>query len=186
MSPITHFLTGWAVANTAKLGKRERLLVTLAGVAPDIDGMGVLWDLVSRSGSFEFYQRYHHVFGHNIFFGLLVAACGLLLGVRKRLVAALMFVSFHLHLLGDIVGARGQGNDFWAVPYFWPLSTRDYYWSGQWPLNGWQNFVITGALLALMFYWAGKRGYSPLEMASSRADQAFVQTLRNRFSFRPV
>jgi inner membrane protein len=182
MSPITHFLAGWMVANTAKLNARERMLVTLAGVAPDIDGMGVIWDLVSRSGNFEFYQQYHHVFGHNVFFGLLVAVSGLL-GVRKRLVAALMFMSFHLHLLGDIVGARGQGNDFWAVPYFWPLSTRDYYWSGQWPLNGWQNFVITGALLALTFYWAGKRGYSPLEMVSSRADQTVVQTLRNRFSF---
>ncbi len=94
-----------------------------------------------------------------------------------------MFVSFHLHLLGDIVGARGQEDDFWAVPYFWPLSAKDYYWSGQWPLNGWQNFVITGVLLALMFTWAGKRGYSPLEMVSSRADQAFVRTLRNGFSF---
>jgi len=29
---------------------------------------------------------------------------------------------------------------------------------------------------------ACKRGFSPLEMISARADQAFVQTLRNRFS----
>jgi inner membrane protein len=92
-------------------------------------------------------------------------------------------LSFHLHLLGDIVGSRGEGSDFWAVPYFWPLSTREFYWTGQWPLNGWQNFIITGLLLAMMFYWAGKRGYSPLELVSSRADQAFVRTLRKRFSF---
>jgi inner membrane protein len=182
MSPITHFLAGWAVANAAKLNKRERMLVALAGVAPDVDGIGVVWDVLSRSGSYEFYQKYHHVFGHNIFFGLLVAAFGLLLGVRKGLVAALMLVSFHLHLLGDIVGARGLENDFWAVPYFWPLSSRDYYWSGQWPLNGWQNFVITGILMALTFFWAWKRGYSPIEMVSQKADQAFVDTLRRRFS----
>jgi hypothetical protein len=184
MSPLTHFLLGWTVAGTdTSLTPRERAAITLAGVVPDVDGMGVIWDLVSRSGNFEFYQRYHHVFGHNLFFGLLVAACGLLFGVRKRLVAVLMLVSFHLHLLGDILGARGFGDDFWAVPYFWPLSGHEYVWSGQWPLNGWQNFVVTGVLLAVMFYWAGKRGHSPLEMVSSQVDQAFVRTLRNRFSF---
>ena len=184
MSPLTHFLLGWSVAGTdTSLTPRERAAVTLAGVVPDIDGMGVIWDLISRSGNFDFYQRYHHVFGHNLFFGLLVAAWGFLFGVRKRLVAALMFVSFNLHLLGDLLGARGQGDDFWAVPYFWPLSARDYYWSGQWPLNGWQNFVITGVLLSLIFYLAVKRGYSPVEMVSTRADQALVRTLRNRFSF---
>lgn len=184
MSPVTHFLLGWTVAGTAtSLTTRERAAIAMAGIIPDIDGMGVVWDLVSRSGNFDFYQRYHHVFGHNLFFGLLVAAGGLLIGVRKRLVAALMFVSFHVHLLGDILGARGLGDDFWAVPYFWPVSSRDFFWTGQWPLNGWQNFVVTGVLLVLMFYWAGKRGYSPLEMVSARADRAFVQTLRNRFSF---
>ncbi len=181
MSPITHFLAGWAVANTSKLNKRERMLVALAGVVPDADGLGVIWDVLSRSEGYEFYQKYHHGFGHNIFFGLLIAAFGFLVGTRKRLVAALMFVSFHLHLLGDYIGARGYGDDFWGVPYFWPFSSRGYYWGNQWPLNGWQNFVITGALLALMFFWAWKRGYSPIEMASQKADQAFVDTLRRRF-----
>jgi len=38
MSPATHFLTGWVLANTASLNRRERALVTLAGVVPDIWG----------------------------------------------------------------------------------------------------------------------------------------------------
>ena len=162
MSPITHFLLGWTVAGTTtSLTPRERAAITLAGVVPDIDGMGVIWDLISRSGNFESYQRYHHVFGHNLFFGLVIASCGLLLGVRKRLVAALMFVSFNLHLAGDILGARGFGDDFWAVPYFWPLSNKDYYWTGQWPLNGWQNFVITGAAPRVDVLLGGQAGVFP-------------------------
>ncbi len=182
MNPITHFLAGWAIANgTTKLTLRERTMVTLAGVVPDLDGLGVVWDLLSRSGGFTFYQRYHHVFGHNLLFGLVVAAAGALLAVRKRLVAALMLASFHLHLLGDIVGARGQEDDFWPVPYLWPFSDRGYFWSHQWPLNGWQNIVITMVLLLATFAWAVKRGYSPLEMVSARADQAFVRTLQSRF-----
>ena len=43
MSPITHFLAGWTIANTVKFDKRDRMLVTLAGVVPDVDGMGVVW-----------------------------------------------------------------------------------------------------------------------------------------------
>jgi hypothetical protein len=54
-------------------------------------------------------------------------------------------------------------------------------WSGQWQLNAWPNFAITGALLALMFYLAWRRGFSPLEMVSGRADRAFVKALRERF-----
>ena len=181
MSPITHFLSGWAVANMMPLNRRERMLVTLAAVIPDMDGLGVVWDLLSGNGRFEFYQRYHHVFGHNIFFGLCLAALGCAMSVRRGIVLLLVLVSFHVHILEDLAGSRGLGDDFWAVPYFWPLSNREYVWSGQWPLDGWQNFAITGALLLLMFYWAWKRGYSPLEIVSLKADGKFAETLRQRF-----
>ncbi len=181
MSPITHFLSGWAVANTTTLSRRERMIVTLAAVLPDIDGLGVVWDVLSRGNEFEFYQRYHHVFGHNIFFGLILSALGFAMSVRRRVVLLLVLVSFHVHILEDLVGSRGLGDDFWAVPYFWPFSNRAYVWSGQWPLNGCQNFAITGALLLLMFYWAWKRGYSPIELVSLKADGKFTEALRQRF-----
>lgn len=181
MSPITHFLASWAVANTAKLEKRDRMLITLAGVIPDIDGVGVVWDILSGKGGYEFYQRYHHVFGHNLLFSLMITFLAMKLAERKPLVAALTLLSFHLHLLCDIAGSRGMEDDFWGVPYFWPFSGRDYYWSGQWALNGWQNVAITCTLMALTFYWAWKRGYSPLEIVSEKADQGFVKALRMRF-----
>jgi hypothetical protein len=37
MSPITHFLTSWVVANSAHLNRKDRILVTLAGILPDLD-----------------------------------------------------------------------------------------------------------------------------------------------------
>ncbi len=182
MSPITHFLAGWAVAATAKLEKRDRMLVALAGVVPDIDGLGAVVDLFTRHGGnpFEFYQRYHHLFGHNAFFALLAASLALVWAERKNVTAGLALLSFHLHLLGDYLGARGDVNDFWGVPYFWPVSGRDYFWSRQWPLNGWQNFAITGVLLVFTFWRAWRRGCSPLEMVSAKADRAFVQAVRTR------
>lgn len=183
MSPITHVLSGWAVANMTTLNKRERMLVTLAAIIPDLDGLGVVWDLLPGSGGFGFYQQYHHVFGHNIFFGLMLSALAFAMGARRRVVSLLVFISFNVHILEDLAGSRGLGDDFWAIPYFWPLSHREYVWSGQWPLNGWQNFAITGVLLGWMFYWAWKRGYSPIELVSSKADNKFVDVLRQRFGW---
>jgi hypothetical protein len=56
-------------------------------------------------------------------------------------------------------------------------------WNGlEWELNAWPNFVITGAALLATLFLAWKRGYSPLEMFSARADKAFVETLWSRFS----
>lgn len=42
MSPVTHFLTGWVVANCSRLDRRERAIVALACVAPDLDGLAGL------------------------------------------------------------------------------------------------------------------------------------------------
>jgi hypothetical protein len=48
MSPVTHFLTGWVVANSAPLNWRERAVVTFAAVIPDLDGLGIVPDLLTR------------------------------------------------------------------------------------------------------------------------------------------
>ena len=97
--------------------------------------------------------------------------------------AALVGVSFHLHLLCDLVGARGPEGEQWPIPYLLPFSRAwDLTWSGQWALNAWPNFVLTLAALAATLFWAWKRGYSPLEIFSTRADRALVAALRRRFA----
>ncbi|OGW28370.1 MAG: metal-dependent hydrolase [Nitrospirae bacterium GWC2_57_13] len=184
MSPITHLLAGWLVANGNKdFSRRERTVITLAGICPDIDGFGIVAEALTRNGDTPllWWSNYHHVLGHNLLFGLFVTLVAFLLTARNRAVAALVFVSFHLHLLGDVVGARGPGDDQWVIPYFLPFSPHEFSWAGQWELNAWPNFVITGLLLIAMFSLAWKRGYSPLEMISTKADAAFVHALRQRF-----
>ncbi len=49
MHPVTHLLAGWMVANAADLSNRDRLVVTLAGVARDVDGIGVALEFATRS-----------------------------------------------------------------------------------------------------------------------------------------
>jgi inner membrane protein len=184
MSPVTHFLLGWVAANSAKLNRRERAAVTIAGVIPDVDGFGLVAEVITRNSThpLTWWSDYHHVLGHNIGFCLLVTAVSYAVATRRRLTASLVFLSFHLHLLGDLVGALGPDGEQWPIPYLSPFSAAwRWTWSGQWPLNAWPNLVITAVLLGVTLWLAWRRGYSPLEMFSQRADAVFVDALRHRF-----
>lgn len=185
MSPVTHFFIGWAVANAAKLEKRERVMVAVAGIAPDIDGLGIIAELLTKDSErpLLWWSEYHHVLGHNLGLCLLCAGLGFAFSRQRWKTAALIALSFHLHLLGDIVGARGPDGDQWPIPYLLPFSDAWHLsWPGQWGLNAWPNVVITASLIGLALYWAWKRGVTPLEMVSDRADRIVVATIRNRFS----
>ena len=96
--------------------------------------------------------------------------------------APLAFLAFHLHLLGDLVGSKGPDGYQWPIPYFFPF-TGDWIltWEGQWELNAWPNILITVGVLGITLYLSWKRGHSPLEMISLKADAAFVAGLRERF-----
>ena len=182
MSPVTHFLTGWVFANSASLGPRERALVTLACVAPDVDGLGIVAEYLTRHSQhpLEWFSTYHHSL-HSLPFAVVVAAASFALATQRWKTAGLAFLSFHIHLLEDLLGSRGPDGYQWPIPYFMPLSRScELIWHGQWALNAWPNFAITIALLLATFYLAWSRGFSPLEMVSLKADAAFVGRLRKR------
>ena len=184
MNPVSHLLISWVAANIPDLSSRDRALVTLAGVVPDIDGLGFFAEILTEhtSSPLLWYSKYHHVLCHNIGFGLLLAATTVLFSVRRWMAAFLVLVVFHLHLLGDLVGSRGPDDYQWPIPYLSPFSDRwKFIWTGQWELNAWPNVLITTLLLAATIYIAWKKGYSPLEMVSKRADAAFVSILRRKF-----
>jgi len=187
MNPITHFLVSWSVAEGAALGKRDRAIVTLAGVAPDLDGAGAVVEILTRNSDTPhlWFSSYHHVICHNLGFGVLTILAAFALAKKRAAAALLACITFHLHLLGDIAGARGPDGSQWPIPYFLPFSREPgLLWEGQWALNAWPNILLTVILLAAAFALARRRGHSPLEMVSRRADEAFVSTLRNRFPLR--
>ena len=57
MSPVTHFFAGWLLASVSPTGRpttltrREKALVVAASVAPDIDGIGIIPELLTRNTS---------------------------------------------------------------------------------------------------------------------------------------
>jgi hypothetical protein len=127
------------------------------------------------------WSDYHHVLGHNLGFCLLVTLSGFLLARQRWKTAALVLVSFHLHLLCDLIGARGPDGEQWPIPYLLPFSNHlQLVWQGQWALNAWPNMVITAIAVAMTLYLAWKRGYSPVELFSAQADARIVETLRRR------
>lgn len=218
MSPVTHLLAGWMLASAApSLSRREKAAVVLAGIAPDIDGLGIIPELLTRPGSATagalahlgvshpllWFSEYHHSL-HTLAFAVAVTIAAWLIStgqdfasgpamrprpqpIHPGTTAALAFLSFHLHLFCDLIGSRGPDGYAWPIPYLRPFSNSlQFTWSGEWALNGWQNFTITFLLLLATFWIAWAYASSPLELLSEKANQALVRTLRSRFPSRTI
>jgi inner membrane protein len=226
MSPVTHFFAGWLLASVSPTGRpimltrREKALVVAAAVAPDIDGIGIIPELLTRNTAHPllWFSQYHHSL-HTLAFAFVCTLAAYIIAdpmatnrpsgvagpvpdftlgsaIRKPrtpshrsshpgLTALLVFISFHLHLLCDLIGARGPDGDQWPIPYLKPFSNSvQFAWHGQWALNAWQNFVITGLLLVAMFWIARKYGSSPMELVSERWNGTFVTALKSRLPAR--
>jgi membrane-bound metal-dependent hydrolase YbcI (DUF457 family) len=187
MNPITHALTGWCLAEAMpELRMRERGVVVAAAIAPDLDGFGMIPELLTRDSRnpLLWWTDYHHLLAHNVAFAFVAAALAAIVarGSNRARVAALAFAAVHLHLFEDVIGSRGPDGFQWPIPYLYPFSrAATVAWDGQWALNAWQNFVITIALLIATFVLARTRGYSPLGVLSRRGDAAFIDALRLRF-----
>lgn len=241
MSPVTHFFAGWLLASVSPTGRpttltrREKALVVAAAVAPDLDGLGIIPEFLTRNSSHPllWFSEYHHSL-HTLAFALTCTVAAFLIAgplanfrfgrstfkptvikptnfnptvadpslidpslidpaeqsgqspshpSHPALTALLVFLSFHLHLLCDLIGARGPDGYQWPIPYLKPFSNAmQLTWHGQWALNAWQNFVITGLLLLATLWFSWRYASSPLELVSDRANRVFTQALRQRLS----
>jgi hypothetical protein len=173
------------LASAPRLGRRDIALITIAGIAPDIDGLGIVPELLTRSSAhpLDWFSGYHHVLAHNLLFAVLTAAVVFFFARRRWLTALLALMAVHLHLLMDILGSRGPDGYSWPIPYLEPFSsTIQLTWSGQWALNSWPNIAITCALLAVTLVRALQINRSPVEIFSPAADHRVVSALRARFA----
>ncbi len=169
MNPIVHAELSWLGAQRLT-DRRDRLLVTLAGVLPDLDGLTLL------AGQ-DLYGQWHHVLTHGFVSALVIAGVLAAFARRKAMVFGLGLAAFHLHLFCDLLGS-GPG---WPLFYFWPFNREQWFWSGQWDLASWQNGLIgLGATLAVLAC-ALPYGRTAVELFSLQADGKVVAALRQRF-----
>jgi hypothetical protein len=117
VSPVTHLLASWVIAAKMTDNPRDCRLVTLAGILPDADGLGLVVDIASAGLGYkptQFYAQYHHYYFHGAIAGVVMAAALGGLARRRWRVALLALLVFHLHLLCDLVGSRGPSpEDLW-------------------------------------------------------------------------
>lgn len=183
MNPITHMLVGWVALESRLAKTRDKALVCLAGLAPDLDGLGIVVDFVTRNtgaADTNYYQDFHRLLGHGLPAALVISAVAAAWAHSKLRVAALAFLAVHLHFLCDLAGSRGATvEDLWPIYYLEPLSSSVLLsWQYQWQLVGWQNMVISMALMFVAFARATVSGYSPVIIFNSAADAVFVSVLR--------
>jgi inner membrane protein len=183
MSPETHLLASWVIGAKMTDNTRDCRLVALAGVLPDLDGLGLIADAFTRAMGWKktlFYEHYHHYLLHGALGGLVIAGVLMLFAQRKWRVALLCLAVFHLHLLCDFVGSRGPSpEDLWPIFYLGPFDKDPMWiWKGQWRLDGWQNRIISVALFAWALWLAVQKGYSFVGVFSRRLDRTFVRVLR--------
>lgn len=185
MSPITHLVGSWLVAVATTDNPRDRKLVTWAGVVPDADGLGVIPGVIGswisgKECTFQYYQTYHHLLTHGWPAAVVVSILFALCAHNRRLVLLLCLLTFHLHLLCDLIGSRGSDvGDLWPICYSEPLFRHPiWFWKHQWKLDGWQNQTIFVVLFLVSLWVATKKGFSFVEVINSRADKIFVDVLQ--------
>ena len=170
-------MISWLSSNLIEINVRERTIITVSGLAPDLDGFGLIVDPILRVFGYtaNYWGNYHHAL-HNLGFCLLLTVAGYFLArVEKLMVACFVFVVFHIHLLSDLVGSRGPDGYQWPIPYLKPFSNdANLTWHYQWELNAWPNIFIGVVLLVTVGAFAKRTGKSPFEIVSPRANEAFV------------
>lgn len=172
MNPLVHGELSWLLAQRLA-ARKDRALVVLAGILPDLDGLTLL------AGE-QAYATWHHVLTHGAVAALALSGLLAAFAVQRSAVLGLALVAFHLHLGADLVGS-GPG---WPVLYFWPFSRHEWSWAGQWELASWQNTVIGLVATLACLACAGPFGRTPVELFSRAADAQVVAAVRRRLRWR--
>ena len=168
VNTLHHLVYASAVASSVSRSRRERRLIMLAAILPDLDGL-TFW-------SRELWELVHHTFGHNVFFAGIVGAAALALGRagrRARLAAWCVFSTIVLHYGLDLA-ISGT----WPFRPFWPVSGFDAnlgnFVDDSARLDWWlrvpvQWTLVAIALLLLVRTWR-RHGRTALELVSYKLD----------------
>lgn len=183
MNPETHLLASWVIGAKATTNARDCRLVALAGILPDLDGLGLFVDVGARLFAEKktlFYEHYHHYLLHGLFGAVVLTLLLTCFARQKWRVALLCLIVVHLHLLCDFVGSRGPSpEDLWPIFYQGPFDKDPMWiWKGQWRLDAWPNRILSVGLFAWALWMAVRLGYSFVGVFSARLDRTFIRVLR--------
>jgi hypothetical protein len=163
MAPQQHLVLSWVLSNLNYEKRRDRIVATICGVIPDVDGLGIIIDKILGDGSYYYYFLWH------------------LICRRKLLPTLVATLTYITHLFFDFVGSGGPDGEIWPMYPFWPFSKYEMSVSWQWSLNDWKNTVIAAVFILIMIIIAAKKNRSCIEVVSSRLDRYCIDTARHLF-----
>jgi hypothetical protein len=165
---LVHGELSWLTAQRLET-RRDRWLVTAAGLLPDVDGLTIL------AGE-DAYARWHHLLTHGLIAAIVTSLGLAVFAKQKARVLGLAFLAFHLHLLCDLLGSGVA----WPIFYLEPFDSRAFGFSWGWELASWQNSVIGLAATLLCLLCAVPYRRTIVELFSLKADAQVVKTVRVR------
>ena len=178
MHLTSHLFLSYLIPWRTKLERRDRVIISLAGLAPDVDAPILL--LMGK----EAFVEYHHDYTHHLAGAVVVLAAGLAFGRRKAAAAGFAVAAWCGHMLLDMLGGgdRHPGEPFaYPVPLLWPFSDRPFDpFPFSWSLASWQNGLVMVFAMALMVRIALVEGRTVVEVFSLRADRVVVDVIRKR------
>lgn len=184
MQGPAHIGVGWLLGEIAGLkARRDRRIVGLAGIAPDIDviiyPLAYIFYLGDLDAAFAVYAALHHRYTHGVLFLLLAGAAAWRRASPecRAKVLLLAMLSVTLHVGGDVV-ASGQA---WPIFPFAPFA--EISWTVAWSIEAsdWRNVGLSFAAITMPLVYARYYGYSPLECFSYRADAWPIAVTRGQF-----
>lgn len=198
MQGPSHLIISWFAAEAAGVvSARDRRIVALSGLAPDVDVLAyvgaILYFGMDRELAFErVWQVVHHRYTHGLGFVLLTAVVAFIFAGRgtrrgesafRRAagVAVLSMMASIVHIFCDVVG----GGPTWPVYPLWPVSDAGWAVNWSWALGDWPNTLILFSCLAGMMFYARALGYSPLESVNDHLDRWFVRVIQQGTSTSP-
>ena len=187
MTPGQHFIISWVVANGKDLDRRSRVLITLSGLLPDLDGVGYLVDKLGIVAGYStnLFEEYHHVFGHNLMAGILLSLWFACCCKQRIVVFWLCLLAFHLHLVCDLAGSMGPDGYQWPIYYLYPfLPNYEVTWSGQWELSSWRNSAIGILFFIVAIFLARHRGLTFFDFFSRRFEEKVARVASQRGFFK--
>lgn len=161
-----HLLTGWILSQAGEFNRTEQRIITLMAVAPDIDGVSILFP-----GAFH---EWHRTFGHNIFFGSIVPLLSLWFaapGGKARLLV-FSYLAMLSHYLLDLFVTG-----WWGFYPLWPVSDRMILMSLYIPerIMKYHLQISLFLLLVAATVWIyRKKRISPFSLISDRCDDFMV------------
>jgi inner membrane protein len=181
MSPSQHLIISWVLSNLNYQKRRDRIMTTLCGVAPDLDALGLIVDKIRGDETYHYYMTWHRTFGHNVLTMFLFAAAAFFVCDRKWRPALISIVIYLTHIFFDLAGSAGPDGSIWPISPFWPFSSHEFQFDWQWALNDWKNVVIAAVFIAAMIAIAFKKNRTVFELISVQFDHKCVRALNHIF-----